>query len=199
MEHKDIPNDGLHEPKDIVFAAPGTVYVADGNGSGTWTNPPMQGAPGAQAGQVPVASGSGGVNWAFLPTGWGLYDDTASPFVVNTSPTPLSIDGDGPLSEYGYLPATGDLWEQDRILFSQGGVYGIELVFDISSLSGATSLSVNFAGEMHQVAASTGVVRLYSPLHTFNSVDDEILVSTDSGTLTITDRKIKIVQLYGAM
>src|SRR5690606_38856303 len=182
MEHKDIPNDGLHEPKDIVFAAPGTVYIADGNGSGTWASPPMQGASGAQAGQVPVASGSGGVDWTFLPTGWGLYVDTASPFAVRTSSTPLEIDGDGPLSEYDYLPASVDSWASDRSLFLPGGVYGIVLVFNISSLSGATSLSVDFAGEMHQVAAATGVVRLYSPLHTFNSVDDEILVSTDAGT-----------------
>lgn len=34
--HRDMTGDELHEPKGIETAADGTVYIADGSGSGTW-------------------------------------------------------------------------------------------------------------------------------------------------------------------
>lgn len=37
-DHKTLPNDQLHEPIDVVNASSGEVYVADGSGSGNWTN-----------------------------------------------------------------------------------------------------------------------------------------------------------------
>lgn len=37
IEHKNITNADLHEPKDVSSAVTGTVYVADGAGSGDWT------------------------------------------------------------------------------------------------------------------------------------------------------------------
>jgi hypothetical protein len=36
IEHKDIPNANLHEPKGVSTAADNTTYVADGLGSGAW-------------------------------------------------------------------------------------------------------------------------------------------------------------------
>lgn len=38
VEHKNIPNAQLHEPKGVSSAASGTVYTADGSGSGSWTD-----------------------------------------------------------------------------------------------------------------------------------------------------------------
>lgn len=38
IEHKDIPEAGLHEPKGVSVATTGQVYVANGSGSGLWTN-----------------------------------------------------------------------------------------------------------------------------------------------------------------
>lgn len=35
--HKDLTGAELHEPKGVASAASGTVYVADGSGSGDWT------------------------------------------------------------------------------------------------------------------------------------------------------------------
>lgn len=37
IEHKNIQEAGLHEPKGVSLAAANTVYVADGLGSGAWT------------------------------------------------------------------------------------------------------------------------------------------------------------------
>lgn len=39
VNHKDLPNSELHEPKGISTASTGTVYVSDGAGSGTWQDP----------------------------------------------------------------------------------------------------------------------------------------------------------------
>lgn len=36
--HKDLTGTELHEPKGADTAAAGTVYVANGSGSGTWTD-----------------------------------------------------------------------------------------------------------------------------------------------------------------
>jgi hypothetical protein len=36
IEHRNIPEDGLHEPKGASTAASDRVYVSDGNGSGSW-------------------------------------------------------------------------------------------------------------------------------------------------------------------
>ena len=38
IQHKAIANAELHEPKDVSAATVGQVYVADGAGSGDWTN-----------------------------------------------------------------------------------------------------------------------------------------------------------------
>lgn len=37
-EHNTLTGSALHEPKGVATAASGTVYQADGSGSGTWTN-----------------------------------------------------------------------------------------------------------------------------------------------------------------
>lgn len=39
VEHKNLTGDQLHEPKGVETAAAGSVYVADGAGSGTWSDP----------------------------------------------------------------------------------------------------------------------------------------------------------------
>lgn len=36
IEHKNIPEEGLHEPKGIAFAPSNRVYVSQGNGTGQW-------------------------------------------------------------------------------------------------------------------------------------------------------------------
>ena len=36
--HKDLTGAELHEPKGVESALSGTVYVANGSGSGSWAN-----------------------------------------------------------------------------------------------------------------------------------------------------------------
>lgn len=39
IEHRNLTGAQLHEPKGVENASEGTVYVADGAGSGTWVDP----------------------------------------------------------------------------------------------------------------------------------------------------------------
>jgi len=38
VEHRNLTGSALHEPKGAETAASGQIYVADGSGSGTWTD-----------------------------------------------------------------------------------------------------------------------------------------------------------------
>lgn len=40
VNHKDLPNSELHEPKGASTASSSTVYVSDGAGSGSWSTAP---------------------------------------------------------------------------------------------------------------------------------------------------------------
>lgn len=39
VNHSTLTGSFLHEPKGVAAAASGTVYIANGSGSGVWTNP----------------------------------------------------------------------------------------------------------------------------------------------------------------
>lgn len=200
MEHRNIPNDGLHEPKDIVFAAAGQVYVADGAGSGTWRTPPTAGIDTALQGQVYMANGSGGASWEYLPGGWGQYDDTGESISVGVAPVELSVDGEGPRTNTDNLPDGTDLWIDTSFNpLRVGDVYAIEVVLEVATVTGAGTININLAGEEFSAPASVGSVRVSSNIHVFNDEDVEILVSTDAGTAQITNRRVKIVRLYGAV
>lgn len=41
VEHSQLPDELLHEPKGASTATAGTVYVADGNGSGSFQKLPI--------------------------------------------------------------------------------------------------------------------------------------------------------------
>lgn len=82
MEHVNITDPNIHEPKGISSATTGMVYVANGGGSGTWKN---------------------------LPTGWGRYHDNSGSQVVGTAWTQLLNNGLGSTTVTSYLPTSGNL------------------------------------------------------------------------------------------
>ena len=42
VNHKDLPESELHEPKGVSTASNGTSYVSNGSGSGTWKQAPYK-------------------------------------------------------------------------------------------------------------------------------------------------------------
>jgi len=53
INHQDLADPKLHEPKDVASAATGTVYLANGTGSGNWSA-----VPGAGQNQVTINNAS---------------------------------------------------------------------------------------------------------------------------------------------
>ena len=125
IAHKDIPEAGLHEPKGVSTAAAGTVYVADGAGSGAWEDP------------IPTD---------LVRVGWGNYHDYATgitPQAISaTTWTKLTNDALGSLTDETYLP-TGvtTLWDSvnDQFDFTDLPLGStVDLRFDIEvTTSGA--------------------------------------------------------------
>ena len=62
-EHVDLTDPELHEPKGVSTATSNQTYVANGAGSGVWSEPEPKGVSGANSGEVYVANGAGSGAW----------------------------------------------------------------------------------------------------------------------------------------
>ncbi len=70
VAHSTLTGANLHEPKGVASATSGTIYVADGAGSGSWVDVPitsLQGGTTGTAGMCLYSDGAGGVNVADTP------------------------------------------------------------------------------------------------------------------------------------
>lgn len=79
IQHRDIPDAQLHEPKGVSTASSGQVYTSDGAGSGSWQLPQLQGQDAANATFIPTSNGTGGVIWKSPET---LEEESTSEVVL---------------------------------------------------------------------------------------------------------------------
>ena len=122
MEHKDIPEAGLHEPKGVSTAVSGTAYIADGEGSGSWQNP------------IPAD---------IMKVGFADYQDYAtslSPQAISaTTWTQLTNDALGSRTTEVYLPSgVGSLWnsstdQMDLSDLTVGSTFDIRVDVDVTT------------------------------------------------------------------
>lgn len=90
IEHKNLTDPEIHEPKGASTATAGQVYVADGAASGSWQSAAIPTS--ASATEVYVADGSGGGSFQILaPYGAILYNDLAGAGFTLTTPTSYSL------------------------------------------------------------------------------------------------------------
>jgi hypothetical protein len=128
VEHKDIPDSGLHEPKGAASATVGTVYTSDGLGSGTHQLPEIEGQASASAGKVPYKAAGGNVVWD-LPRS----DNHARMSVINNMTTISKTAGSADLHlEADYTKVS---------LFVDGPLGGVDL-----TLSGDSTFIINTDG-----------------------------------------------------
>lgn len=222
MEHKDIPDSGLHEPKGVATAAAGTTYVADGSGSGSWIIPEPKGASTALDGQTIYASGSGSAQWAYPPQGWGNYDDSiATTQVLTTTPATFTTNGLGPGTEESYLPkeirGLSSLWDATNNLIipvAVGDSYDVRVDFTVTAATGSPSYvlmeldvgapGVPFIAMQREIQVQRTAlpfeVSVGFPIFcmdNFLANGGRILLSTDTGTFTIGQRSIFISRNFG--
>lgn len=192
VEHSTLTAANLHEPKGADTATEGQVYIADGVGSGAWTD------------------------WPF---GWGYYKDNAGTQVKTTTPSLLSIDGAGTTTEETHLPPSlrgvGSLWDttNDKITpMLTGDSYEIRLDLPITAESGSpTELTIELDIAGSNYASKTTIVEHYAvtgkstpytisigfPIFcgtTFKTNGGQFWVYTDTGTATITNPAITLVR-----
>jgi len=95
IQHRNIPNADLHEPKGVSLATSNTVYVANGSGSGTWVKTPTQALAGistnGSAGQLVTVNGSGAFVLASAPHGHIYFFDSTTPVTITAPTTPTKV------------------------------------------------------------------------------------------------------------
>src|SRR5690554_4379377 len=143
IQHRDIPESELHEPKGVSAADSGTVYLADGVGSGSWSKigtANIEGLEGStEAEQVVVTDGLGG--FSLIPnTLYGSITITNNngQFTVDEA-VDVTLNTD---SDYKIITGIGAPWNPslshgmvvgpDGITASVAGVYKIETWIDLT-------------------------------------------------------------------
>lgn len=132
IEHKLIPDAQLHEPKGIVSASSGTVYTANGGGSGAWQLPKIQGQAVAGPNSVPVSDGLGGVVWSEFPVlAPSLFEAEYVGTGLALSDTPQMLSGFvvAQPDPAGNIAMTNG---NSRLVVSEAGYYSINYEFYIS-------------------------------------------------------------------
>lgn len=152
IQHKDIPNAQLHEPKDAATASVGSVYVSNGAGSGTWIKAPSSSFKGL--------TGDGGVAGLRLKsdgTGGFIFvsDVVAGSQVITNNGInfPVTAVADTTFntpSQFSLLTGAGAPWTSenligglvfsvDRLTVPVTGIYEINLWSNIAGFPNATA------------------------------------------------------------
>ena len=155
IEHKNITNANLHEPKDVNTAAANTTYVADGVGSGTWEEPEPKGILTASADEIYVADGaqSGAYKSVTELVRMGVWDyNDAGTTVTPISLTPTGNDIELTNDEAGAftnktnkLSDVTDVWDAATARFdfselSTGDV--VDIRFDVTVTTTGTNTDI---------------------------------------------------------
>ena len=195
INHSALSDPYLHEPKGIASASDHQVYVSNGAGSGAWTT------------------------W---PTGWGFYADNGAAQTFNTTAAKMLIDGAGATTETSYLPpairGTGQLWDTTNSKITpiaNGDAYDVRLSLPVTGETGSPTevqVELDIGGgatpsiSILSVFRSTGRSTPYTvtvafpifSLSTFLSNGGQIFLTTDTGSVTVTNPTILITRTHGA-
>jgi hypothetical protein len=178
--------------------------------------PEPKGASSAENLQVYVADGAGGGVWTYLPQGWGFYEHSGAGQVINTGDVQLAINGSGVNSNTSYLPAeirgSDHLWDTATNFITPiavGDAYHLRIVLPITAKTGSPNtltLTLDIGGSTSITQGIFSTVFDATPsvpyehgsgFPTFVSSDFfnngcQIFLSTDTGTVTVTNPEIFI-------
>jgi len=87
IEHVNITDPNIHEPKGVAAAAAGTAYVANGSGSGAWRNV----SKGEYACMHCTSTATTGITTAFLPLNTASVGGTVT-WVENIASSGITTD-----------------------------------------------------------------------------------------------------------
>jgi hypothetical protein len=218
IQHKDIPDAERHEPKGVSTASDGTVYQADGAGSGSWEIGKVKGQASAEEGMILRANGSNDTAWVYAPEGWAHYRESGAGQVITTTASKVLIDGAAAKSTSAYLPyqirGTGQLWNvtTSKITpINTGDTYDLRIDIPVTAESGApTELKLELdigtgAGITDSIVTifkKTGRTTPYQitmsfPIFVsadFKANGGQIFLKTDAGTVTCGEIGLTLVR-----
>lgn len=142
VQHSSLTDPNLHEPKGISTASANQLYLANGSGSGTWTNANR-----------------------FPGTGWGKYTNTTytggTALAVSTTPVLLPFTTDDTVSQIpitltGTTSGLMNLSTETLQFVAAGDLHSITMTFQIYSVSGSpASLDIILYGSSDGTTYST--------------------------------------------
>lgn len=167
MQHKDIPDAQLHEPKGINTAAANKVYKANGAGSGVWDSVDstmLQGVSG-DGGVIGKKLLSNGANGFSYLTDAAYASQTITNNAVNFPLTAVVDTTFNTPSQYTLMTGVGAPWVgehqygvsflTDRLIAPVTGVYMLDFWCNIAAFTGNTA-RISFR---HRVNGTTYVTR----------------------------------------
>lgn len=215
IEHKDIQDPQLHEPKGVLTANVNEVYHSDGAGSGSWMLTPT-GVGSASNGQVFIADGAGSGSWQ--NTGGDLHgqmDAVANTTTIALTATPLTtvsnyirITGvwSAPLGSLNQ----GITFSTDKLTVSVDGAYRIEFWGSFTtpnnSITGfkfgvnqpATSptvLSVNTMKRTSGASVAYGVAAAHTIIDLLSGDELSLYVASDTTGNLLLEDSVLMLQL----
>lgn len=146
VQHKDIPEAQLHEPKGASTANAGDTYIANGSGSGSWATADALGSGAALAGQILIADGSGGLDFMRYQ-GWSQWEDSrttvGTPTQTLTAGARTKLINDGGTLTIQKNPSdlVSAMWNtttNKHVPIAENDIYHIRLSFYAENYAGAT-------------------------------------------------------------
>lgn len=149
IQHNIITDPDLHEPKGVSSASAGTIYKANGTGSGSWDYP-IIGQDTALEGQVFESDGAGSGTWKYPPAKGHAEIYINAGATVHTLSSASQYTKLNPGTEWTNSTFVEVLTEDaanGEIVLSQAGHYHIDfwLNFTTASLASGTSYTFKFA------------------------------------------------------
>ena len=181
VEHKDITDANLHEPKGVAAAAAGKVYVSDGAGSGTWDFAKPPGTLAAPAGQVYVSDGAGGGSYQTLTP-----ESTYGEMYIQSNAVATTISTVSTLTKITAGLAAGPLdgvtFSTDHLVIVESGKYILEATLTFFGVA-ATALEWEF-----DFMINAGALGRKVAMSTTGAERTVVTLQAITGTLAVSDQ-----------
>jgi hypothetical protein len=209
IQHSLITDPNIHEPKGIASAASGKVYVADGSGSGTWTDAPVLTSAidsgSTTRGTVLTADGTGAADFGELV--WrDLFGEIYPRASGTISPTWTTFRSNGAATVDAYAFATNDVFDS-HFHIDHDYALGTDMYLHLHWAHNGTTISGNLAvtvylsyckghNQVDQVfnAPISNVISLSTPniatIPQYAHNVNEIQITSNGGSSSTLDRNL---------
>lgn len=194
IQHKNITDPEIHEPKGIAATSADSIYISNGSGSGTWTN--FQQLTG---------------------TGWVRYVDSVASKSITATGSPgtvLTIDkaGAGGIETYAPPNLPASLWDATTNKLKPaavGDAYAVVLKFTVNTANAVDYITIELDNgtatrlgeQVNPLPAVAGEVltvnfAIFTDTDTFNNGVIFKAYKNAGATLTLSDLSISIARIH---